>query len=83
MIDSSVWGDLKIMIGTLYQIMRNHVKYSTICSYLKDRKFKLSKAIQIESELLTNRFEYWSNEEEEVYLLEVLTTEDAFVFKLI
>ncbi len=83
MIDTSVWGDLKIMIGTLYQIMRNHVKYSAICSYLKDRKFKMNKAIQIESELLTNRFEYWSNEEEEVYLLEVLTTEDAFVFKLI
>ncbi len=63
--------------------MKKHIKYTTICSYLKDGKFKLSKAIQIESELLTNRFEYWSNEEEEVYLLEVLTTEDAFVFKLI
>lgn len=63
--------------------MRNHIKYSTICSYLKDRKFRLSKVIQIESDLLTDRFEYWSNEEEEVYLIEVLTSEDAFVFKLI
>ena len=71
------------MIGTLKNIMRKHIKYSTICSYLKDRKFKLSKVIQIESDLLTNRFEYWSNEEEEVYLIEVLTSEDAFVFKLI
>ncbi len=83
MIDSSVWGDVKIMISTLYQIMRNHVKYLSISNYLLDRKFKINKTINLDNELLTERFEYWSNEDEEIYLIEVLSTNDAFVFKLV
>lgn len=63
--------------------MGNHIKYFSICKYLNDRKFSLNKTILINDEGLTERFEYWSNDDEETYLIEVLFTNDAFVFKLI
>ncbi len=63
--------------------MKKHSKYLSISNYLLDRKFILNKTINLDNELLTERYEYWSNEDEEVYLIEVLSTKDAFVFKLI
>ena len=48
--------------------MKSHIKYFTICKYLKDRKFNLRKSIELENQDLTQRFEYWSNEKEETYI---------------
>ncbi len=63
--------------------MGNHIKYSNICKFLNDRKFSLKKTIIVNGQDLTERFEYWSNKDEETYLIEVLYTNDAFVFKLL
>jgi hypothetical protein len=63
--------------------MENHIQYFAICKFLNDRNFSLNKTILINDEGLTERFEYWSNDDEETYLIEVLCTNDAFMFKLV
>lgn len=64
--------------------MKRHIEYHSAIKFLKDSGFGLNKTISMSNDPLIKQFEYWEKEDgAEVYLLEVLDTDFAFMFKLI
>lgn len=64
--------------------MKRHLDYHVAIKYLMDSGFELNKMIEIPSDALTKQFQYWIRDDgAEMYLLEVLYTDHAFMFKLI
>lgn len=64
--------------------MKRHVEYHSVIKFLKDSGFGLNKKIVLLDEPLIKQYEYWEKGEgSEIYLIEVLDTDFAFMFKLV
>lgn len=64
--------------------MSFHLEYSMLEKYLSQTGYIINKKIPIQGDPLIKQFEYWYNDQKrDVYLIELLHTNHAFMFKIV